>query len=192
MMNADICLSTTPGLDVYQWKRSANVKRYVHILHAAGDTMRPTGCSALIITIPCSCPANTRSARSVSWKSSGIFPPRILRLSALPIWMPWQNAGRTMKKPKGISPCFLLPPGEKAAFSAATAKGDHRKPCADRFQNRHPSASAVQDLGQKSSWIPSGSSFPTSENLSWNFDNDNFPVLSEADVHDLRFFGCHF
>ncbi len=35
-LNADICLSTTPGLDVYQWKRSRATKRYVHILHAAG------------------------------------------------------------------------------------------------------------------------------------------------------------
>lgn len=33
MMNANICLSTTPGLDVYQWKRSKRVKHYVHITH---------------------------------------------------------------------------------------------------------------------------------------------------------------
>ena len=37
MMNACICLSTTPGLDVYQWKRSKTTDWYVHILHAAGD-----------------------------------------------------------------------------------------------------------------------------------------------------------
>ena len=37
MMNACICLSTTPGLDVYQWKRSKYTDWYVHILHAAGD-----------------------------------------------------------------------------------------------------------------------------------------------------------
>lgn len=34
MMHADICLATTPGLDVYQWKRSEDVKWYAHILHA--------------------------------------------------------------------------------------------------------------------------------------------------------------
>lgn len=32
-LRADICLSTTPGLDVYQWKRSKHVKKYVHITH---------------------------------------------------------------------------------------------------------------------------------------------------------------
>lgn len=36
VMNADICLTTTPGLDVYQWKRSKNVKWYVHTLHEVG------------------------------------------------------------------------------------------------------------------------------------------------------------
>lgn len=36
-LNADIVLSTTPSLDVYQWKRSKNVKWYVHIPHACND-----------------------------------------------------------------------------------------------------------------------------------------------------------
>ena len=36
-LNADIVLATTPGLDVYQWKRSREVKSYVHVFHAAGD-----------------------------------------------------------------------------------------------------------------------------------------------------------
>ncbi len=38
-LNATILLSTTPGLDVYQWKRSKNVKYYVHILHSAGEVV---------------------------------------------------------------------------------------------------------------------------------------------------------
>ncbi len=37
MVKADIVLSSTPGLDVYQWKRSRDVKWYVHVLHAASD-----------------------------------------------------------------------------------------------------------------------------------------------------------
>ena len=35
-MNAKVCLSTTPGLDVYQWKRSAEVEKYVHVFHNPG------------------------------------------------------------------------------------------------------------------------------------------------------------
>lgn len=36
-LNADICLSTTPGVDVLQWKRSKNTRLYIHIPHLVGD-----------------------------------------------------------------------------------------------------------------------------------------------------------
>lgn len=36
-LNAGVLLSTTPGLEVYQWKRSKDVMYYVHIPHAAGE-----------------------------------------------------------------------------------------------------------------------------------------------------------
>lgn len=37
MIRADIVLSSTPGLDVYQWKRSRGVRTYVHIPHGIYD-----------------------------------------------------------------------------------------------------------------------------------------------------------
>lgn len=36
-LEADICLMTTPGLDVYQLKRSRGVRHYCHLLHDVGD-----------------------------------------------------------------------------------------------------------------------------------------------------------
>jgi hypothetical protein len=36
-LEADICLMTTPGLDVFQLKRSPGVRHYAHILHAVTD-----------------------------------------------------------------------------------------------------------------------------------------------------------
>lgn len=36
-IHADICLMTTPGLDVYQLRRSKLVKHYSHILHSVDD-----------------------------------------------------------------------------------------------------------------------------------------------------------
>ena len=36
-LSADVVLMTTPGLNVYQLKRSKTVKHYVHILHATSD-----------------------------------------------------------------------------------------------------------------------------------------------------------
>jgi hypothetical protein len=38
LLSADICLMTTPGIEVYQLKRSKNVSHYAHILHDTGDT----------------------------------------------------------------------------------------------------------------------------------------------------------
>ena len=37
VLNASVCFSTTPSLDVFQWKRSKNVDCYIHIMHAAKD-----------------------------------------------------------------------------------------------------------------------------------------------------------
>lgn len=37
-LSAEIVLMTTPGLDVYQLKRSKNVKHYAHLEHSPGDT----------------------------------------------------------------------------------------------------------------------------------------------------------
>ena len=38
-LKANVVLMTTPGLDVYQLKRSKAVKHYAHILHAPGDAV---------------------------------------------------------------------------------------------------------------------------------------------------------
>jgi hypothetical protein len=37
MLQAEVCLMTTPGLDVYQLKRSKGVGHYAHLLHAVDD-----------------------------------------------------------------------------------------------------------------------------------------------------------
>ncbi len=37
IMNASVCLSTTPGLEVYQWKRSKNTDWYVHVYHTVSS-----------------------------------------------------------------------------------------------------------------------------------------------------------
>ncbi len=37
LLSADVLLMTTPGLNVYQLKRSKNVRHYSHIEHSAGD-----------------------------------------------------------------------------------------------------------------------------------------------------------
>ncbi|MCL1836187.1 MAG: CDP-glycerol glycerophosphotransferase family protein [Treponema sp.] len=39
-LSADFVLSTTPGLDVYQWKRSKTVRHYSHIFHSADEPVK--------------------------------------------------------------------------------------------------------------------------------------------------------
>lgn len=38
-LNARICMTTTPGLGVYQWKKSRSTDWYVHLMHGAGDAL---------------------------------------------------------------------------------------------------------------------------------------------------------
>lgn len=40
IIKANILLSTTPGLDIYQWKRSKDVDYYVHIMHQPNEIIR--------------------------------------------------------------------------------------------------------------------------------------------------------
>ena len=37
LLNASVVFSTTPSLDIFQWKRSKNVDCYIHIMHTAKD-----------------------------------------------------------------------------------------------------------------------------------------------------------
>ena len=37
LLNASVVVSSTPSLDVFQWKRSKNVNYYIHVQHAAND-----------------------------------------------------------------------------------------------------------------------------------------------------------
>ena len=37
LLNATVFVSSTPSLDVFQWKRSKSVDYYIHVLHAASD-----------------------------------------------------------------------------------------------------------------------------------------------------------
>lgn len=71
MLKADIVISSTPGLDVYQWKRSRDVKWYVHVPHTVSDlTMyRMFGLDYYDAVL-------RRSAGSSSRSEGGILPGR--------------------------------------------------------------------------------------------------------------------
>lgn len=190
-LNAGIVLSTTPGLDVYQWKRSKEVQCYVHIPHMAND-----------ITLYRMFGLDHYDAVMVS----GQFQENDLRdleeLRGLPskeiveVGIPYMDE---MKKrlveagPVGDHPTtILLAPswGPEALLSKYGEK--IIQPLLDTGFNviirPHPqSFTSEKELMDKLM-----KQFPESEQLKWNRDNDNFEVLRKSDLMISDFSGVIF
>lgn len=74
-LRANVLLSSTPGLDVYQWKRSPGVDCYVHILHAANE-VAATGVRHRLLRHGLRSPATIRSATCARSRRCAACPPR--------------------------------------------------------------------------------------------------------------------
>lgn len=180
-LRATILLSSTPGLDVYQWKRAKDVDYYIHVLHSCDGVLayRMFGLdyydSVLI---------------------SGEFHERDLRdlenLRGLPnkdleyIGIPYMDK---MVERLKASPALgehertiLLAPswGPSSIFNKFGAKlieklletGYHIivRPHPQSFTSEK---ALIEELMSK---------FPSSDRLEWNRDNDNFEVLRRSDI----------
>ena len=115
MLRASVLLATTPGLDVYQWRRSKDVDFYVHNLHMASDATlyRLYGLDyydAVLLS------GAIRQTRSVSWRQTGSFRLRTSRSWVSPIWMPSSAECRLLKNGNQRYSQFCWhPPGDPAA-----------------------------------------------------------------------------
>lgn len=190
-LNAVIVLSTTPGLDVYQWKRSKKVQYYVHMLHAANEvaSYRMFGIDyydALLL----SGEYQVRDVRSLEEKRG--LPPKELVKIGIP-YMDEMAARLEAKGPAAPHECtVLLAPswGQSAIFQKYGGKiievllktGYHI------IIRPHPqSFTAEKDLMEKIL-----REYPESDQLEWNRDNDNFEVLRRADILISDFSGVIF
>lgn len=191
MLKAGVVVATTPGLDVYQWKRSRDVQRYVHVLHAASDVSmyRMFGIDyydALLL--------------------SGDFQARQVRqleeLRGLPakdlqvVGLTYFDAMARRLEEAGPAPeherTVLLAPswGKSAILSlyggalidALLDTGFHVivRPHPQSFESE---ADLIERLMAE---------YPESERLEWNRDNDNFEVLRRSDVMISDFSGVIF
>lgn len=190
-MNADIVLSTTPGLDVYQWKRSKEVKYYVHIPHAAND-----------ITLYRMFGIDYYDAILLSGDYQ-IEDIRILEtLRELPekelikVGIPYMDemATRLNENPQVAEHprTVLLAPswGQSAIFGVYGSKIiDVLLKTGYRIIIRpHPqSFTSEKELMDKLM-----SEYPESEQLEWNRDTDNFEVLKRSDILISDFSGVTF
>lgn len=190
-LNASIVLSTTPGLDVYQWKRSKEVDYYVHMLHAASDVSmyRMFGIDyydALLL----SGEHQVRDVRALEEMRN--LPKKELVKIGIPYMDEMasrhKNAGKVADHPTTV----LLAPswGTSAIFSmyGDSIIDELLKTGYHIIVRPHPqSFTSEKDLMDKLM-----QQYPDSEQLEWNRDNDNFKVLRRSDILISDFSGVIF
>ena len=191
LLAADIVLTSTPGLDVYQWKRSRDVRWYVHVPHMVNDitTYRMFGTDffdALLL----SGQVQADQIRALEKKRS--LPAKELEL----VGMPYLDAMRERLMNAPALPdhptTVLLAPswGESAILKRFGAEildslletGYHVivRPHPQSFSSEKE---MLEDLMSR---------YPDSEQLEWNRDNDNFEVLRRSDILISDFSGVIF
>ncbi len=191
MMNAGIVLSTTPGLDVYQWKRSKNVDYYVHIRHDVEDPVgyRMFGCDFYDSIL-----------------LSGAYQEYYIRLlekkrneeakETSVVGCPYMDVMKerlaTLPAVKNEKPVILLAPswGASAILKKygseildALIETGYKIIVRPHPQSYTSEKEMIEPLIQK---------YKENENFHWNRDNDNFEVLRNADVLITDFSGIIF
>ena len=190
-LNASIVISTTPGLDVYQWKRSKDVQFYVHMLHAATEVVqyRMFGIDYYDAVL-LSANYQKRDIRNLE-KMRGL-PLKELVITGIP-YMDEMAKKLSDRGQTHTDECtVLLAPswGKSAIFQKYGGKiiemllntGYHI------IIRPHPqSFTSEQQMIEKIM-----AQYPDSTQLEWNRDNDNFDVLNRADIMISDFSGVIF
>lgn len=190
-LKTDVVLSTTPGLGVYQWKRSRDVKWYVHILHMASDpsTYRMFGLDcydAVMLTGPYQ-EGQIRSLeemRGIPAKELPVIGCTYMdtlkaRLDAMHEYGRNESGDkRILLAPSWGSSGILSRYGGKIIDSLlATGYKLVVRPHPQSFTVEKPLLDKLMAL------------YPDSDRLEWNMDNDNFSVLHASDILITDFSG---
>lgn len=190
-LKADVLLSTTPGLEVYQWKRSKNVRWYVHVLHAPNDATvyRMFGLDYYDAVL-LSGEYQIDQIRELEGKRN--LPQKEIELVGVPYLdamnqrldaFPEQASHpTTLLLAPSWGPSSLLGRFGGEIIRAALNTGYHV------IVRPHPqSFTAEKELLEKLM-----EEFPENASLEWNRDNDNFEVLRRSDVMISDFSGVMF
>jgi len=188
-LHADIVIATTPNLDVYQWKRSKNVKCYVHIPHTVDDLAgyRMFGLDYYDVLLA----AGTNQeafARRVEEARPSITKKEIVQVGSLPLdnlKKKYDAASRVIndKKVVLVAPSWgksgiLSRYGDK--LISALSKTEYKIIVRPHPQTIVSEQNILKPLEEKYS------------NIEWNYDNDNFDVLNKADILISDFSGVIF
>ena len=188
---ADVLLSTTPGLDVLQWKRSKGVGKYVHIFHAATSalTYRMFGLDFYDVVLTAS-DFQLEEMRMVEKKRK--LKPKEAKVVGLTYFDVLADKLAKADKPEKTNKVILLAPswgqsgflykfGEKL-IDALIDTGYEIV-----FRPHPQSYTADKDILEKVRQKYEGCS-----NFTWNSDNDNFDILNKADLLISDFSGVVF
>ena len=191
MMSADICLATTPGLDVYQWKRSKDVGWYVHTFHTVGTALgyRMFGMDyfdAILLTGE----YQIDEIRTLEEKR-GIPQKELVIVGSTYMDSMADRISHEPKSDKKDITVLLAPSwGPNAILSVygeriidALLSTGFKVVIRPHPQSKTSDKSVLDALMTK---------YPDGEQVSWNFDNDNFDCLNAANIMITDFSGVIF
>ena len=190
-LKATIVLSTTPGLDVYQWKRSRDVRYYVHIPHAASEiTMYRMFGIDYYDAILLSGDYQMQDIRDLEKLRQ--IPAKELLKVGIPYMDKMAERLQNSAPVAAHETTVLLAPswGPSAIFSVYGGKiiEELLKTGYHVIVRPHPqSFTSEKELMENLM-----SRYPESEQLEWNRDNDNFDVLNRSDILISDFSGVIF
>ena len=190
-LNAVIVLSTTPGLDVYQWKRSRFVKWYVHIPHAASEVVlyRMFGLDYYDAVL-LSGEYQEKDIRALEQLRA--LPAKELVSVGIPYMDGMLERFHEAGKISDHLPTVLLAPswGKGAILNVygekiieVLLKSDFHVIIRPHPQSFTSEKEMMDRLMEK---------YPPSDRLEWNRDTDNFEVLRRSDVLISDFSGVIF
>ena len=190
-LKANVVFSTTPGLDVYQWKRSKDVDFYVHIPHAPNDiTLYRMFGIDYYDSILLSGDYQVKQIRQMEAKRE--LPAKDLKLVGIPYMDDMAARLDSVGAAEPHERTVLLAPswGDSALFGVYGGKiieklletGYHVivRPHPQSFKSEKE---LMDKLMEK---------FPNSDKLEWNRDSDNFEVLRRSDILISDFSGVTF
>lgn len=190
-LNATVLLSTTPGLEVYGWKRSKEVSHYVHILHAPCEvTMYRMYGLDYYDAILLSGEYQAKDLRKLE-EMRGL-PEKELVMIGIPYMdemkKRFEQHGGVGEHPRTVllapswGPISLFNKYGEKIFDSLLETGYHI------IVRPHPqSFTSEKELIERLM-----AKYPESDRIEWNRDRDNFDVLNRSDILISDFSGVIF
>lgn len=190
-IKATILLATTPGLDIYQWKRSPDVDWYVHILHAPTEvvTYRMFGLDYYDAVL-LSGDYQARDIRNL--ESMRQLPEKELVQIGIP-YMDEMAARLAQDPPLPPHPrTVLLAPSWGKSAILSVYGGNIIQTLLDTGYHVIVRPHPQSFTSEKELLEGLMKQYPASEQLEWNRDTDNYEVLRRSDIMISDFSGVAF